>query len=312
MGLNPQSAGKTRALAALLLLCLLWALDGLAPDLFPVFRRAALPPMERLTITYALFALVAAIYAARRRADWPDRRSIVSWAGSGLLMFALPAVLVAITQGGVSQLERVAIFSLAPVFAVVMEPHVGMAPRQSDGALVASMTAVAGALAIFPLAVPGSPAAFAAVLVVVAASGCTALGNCIAVRLAETMREASFAFVASVTGVAAALAFAIAGAYAERGQWRIQHSLAQIVWIVAIDLPALILLFWLLRRMSAARMTTRFLLAPWLTVLAGIAIEQPAITLRMVLGVVLLGAGAGWLLLAPDEGPAEETIGSIM
>ena len=311
MSFNPQPAGKTRVTAALLFVCLLWALDGLGPDLFPVLRRTSLPPMERQAFTYALFALFAAMYAIRRQAGWPNRRGMLAGAGVGLLMFALPAVLASVTQGWVSQLERVAIFSLTPVFATVMEPHIGSSPRQSNGALMASLIAVAGALAIFPLAVPGSPAAFAAALVVIAASACAALGNCAAVHLAVSMRELSFASVAGVASAVAAAAFAAVGACTEHTEWQIPHNPAQMAWLVSVDLPALMLLFWLLRRMSAVRMTTRFLLAPWITVLAGIAFEQPVITLRMVLGVVLLGAGAGWLLLAPEVGRDEEPIGIL-
>lgn len=311
MGFNPQPASRTRVLAALLLLCLLWTLDGLGPDLFPALRRTALPPMERQAITFALFALIAAIYAVLRQARQSNRRGVLVWAGIGLLMFAAPVMLVAVTHGWVSQLERVAIFSLVPVFAVVMEPHVGAAPSQSNGALVASLIAVAGVLAIFPLAVPGSPAVFGAVLVVVAASGCAALGNCVAVRLAASMREISLASAAGAAGAAAAAAFVVVGACTERAQWRIPHNAVQIAWLIFIDLPAPLLLFWLLRRMSAVRMTTRFLLAPWFTVLAGIALEQPAITLRMVLGVALLGAGAGWLLFASDDGSSEKPIGIL-
>lgn len=309
MEFNPQTAGKTRALAALLLLCLLWALDGLGPDLFPVLRRTALPPMERQAITFVLLALIAAIYTVWRQLRWPNRRGALTWAGVGLLMFALPAVLVAATQGWVSQLERVAIFSLTPVIAVVMEPHMGAAPRQSNGTLVASLIAVAGALAIFPLAVPGSPAAFSAVLVVVAASVCAALGNCVAVRLAVAMREVPIASAACVAGAAAAAAFALTGVFNERAQWRLPHNAAQIVWLAVIDLPALILLFWLMRRMSAVRMTTRFLLAPWFIILAGIMLERPAITLRMVVGVMLIAGGAAWLLFASDEGRDDKPIG---
>jgi drug/metabolite transporter (DMT)-like permease len=73
--------------------------------------------------------------------------------------------------------------------------------------------------------------------------------------------------------------------------------------------PALMLLFWLLGRMSAVRMTTRYLLAPLITVLAGIALEQPAITTRMILGTGLMGAGVVWLLVAPDEDIHGSSIG---
>jgi drug/metabolite transporter (DMT)-like permease len=76
---------------------------------------------------------------------------------------------------------------------------------------------------------------------------------------------------------------------------------SDLAWLVLVTLPGLLLLFWLMRRMSAARMTTRFVLAPWLAVLAGIALERPALTARMILGLVLMIAGAGWLLLVPED-----------
>ena len=84
----------------------------------------------------------------------------------------------------------------------------------------------------------------------------------------------------------------------------------QLVWIALIDLPALLLIFWLLRCMSAARMTTRYILAPLLIVIAGIALEQPAITTRMVVGTILMAVGAIGLLLAPDD-DTHETISAL-
>ena len=56
-------------------------------------------------------------------------------------------------------------------------------------------------------------------------------------------------------------------------------------------LPALLLLFWLMRRMAASRMTARFLLAPLLAILAGMALERSAPPLRGWIGMALL-AGA--------------------
>jgi len=53
--------------------------------------------------------------------------------------------------------------------------------------------------------------------------------------------------------------------------------------------------------MSAVRMATRFVIAPLMTALFGIALFRPEVSLRALLGFVLLAAGAGWLLFAPDE-----------
>jgi drug/metabolite transporter (DMT)-like permease len=285
----------------LFLLSLLWALDGLGPDLLPALRHSPMPTMERQAITFALLAVLSAAFAGKRQARWPGGRSAFAWAGIGLLLFAAPVVLATAAQGWVSQLERVAIFSLVPVIAVVLEPHLGDSQHRRNGALLAALVAVAGALCIFPLDVPGTPGAAVAVLAVVVASACAAIGNCLAVCLAESNSDGSLALCAALAAGSAAVAFAATSACTERAQWQLLQNLTQIVWLVTVDVPALMLLVWLLRQMSAARMTTRFIFAPLLTVLAGIALEQPAITTRMILGIALMAAGAGWILLAPDD-----------
>jgi drug/metabolite transporter (DMT)-like permease len=311
MAIGARPVGKGIAVSALFLLSLLWALDGLGPDLLPALRHAPMPAMERQAITYALMAMLAAAYARKQRARFPDSRSAFAWAGLGLLLFAVPAVLAAAAQGWVSQLERVAIFSLTPVFAVVFEPHLGNAPQRSNGALIAALAAVAGALCIFPLNMPGTPSAFTAALAVVLAAACAAIGNCLAVRLASSNFEGSFAFGATLASGSAAIAFGITSVSIEHAGLLLPRGATQIAWLVCIDAPALLLLFWLLRKMSAVRMTTRFVLAPLLTVIAGIAIEQPAITTRMFLGIGLMAAGAMWLLFAPDEDNERGTLGIL-
>lgn len=54
-------------------------------------------------------------------------------------------------------------------------------------------------------------------------------------------------------------------------------------------------------RMTATRMTTRFVLAPFIAVLIGIALEQPSIGLRIWIGLFLVAVGVGWLLFAPAQ-----------
>ena len=293
--------GKGRALAALFLLSLLWALDGLGPDLLPGLRQSKMPAMERQSITYALFAVVAAAYARKRQARLLGTRSAVAWLGIGLLLFVIPATFAAAAQGWVSQLERVAIFSLTPVFAVVLEPHLGNMPQPGTSSLVAAMVAVAGALCIFPLDLPGTPGAAIAVLAIVLAAACAATGNCLAVRIASSSVDGSLVIGAALASGSAAVEFALASVITEHAQWQFVPKAAQLAWLAFIDVPALMLLFWLLPRMAAARMTVRFILAPLLAILTGIALEQPAITTRMILGIVLISAGVLWLLLTPGE-----------
>ena len=107
---------------------------------------------------------------------------------------------------------------------------------------------------------------------------------------------------------ASAITFAAASAFYERTRWQFPPGATQLVWLVLFDLPPLILLFWLLSRISATRMTARFILAPLFTVLAGIALEQPQITTRMIIGVALLAVGATWLLLANESDESADLI----
>jgi drug/metabolite transporter (DMT)-like permease len=301
-------AGKGRAVAALFLLSLLWAFDGLGPDLLPALRRSPMPAMERQAITYGLVALLAAAFARKKRAKLPGGRIAAAWTGIGLLLFAAPVMLSAVAQNEISQLERVAIFSLTPVLAVVLEPHLGNSSQRSAGALIAALAAVAGALCIFPLDVPGTPVAAAAALATVMAVACAAIGNCFAVRCATSGSNSLWTMSAALACGAGAIAFAVASTCTEQAKWTLPNGL-QSARLALIDVPALMLLFWLLGRMSAVRMTTRYLLAPLITVLAGIALEQPAITTRMILGTGLMGAGVVWLLVAPDEDINASSIG---
>jgi drug/metabolite transporter (DMT)-like permease len=225
-----------------------------------------------------------------------------------VILFAAPVVLAAAAQGWVSRLERVAIFSLTPVFAVVFEPHIGNVQQRGNGALVAALAAVAGALCIFPLDLPGTPGAAVAVLVIILAAACAAIGNCVAVRFASSGVDGSLALCAALACGSAACAFAAASAFTEHAQGHSLRNAMQLAWLAIIDVPALMLLFWLLRQMSAVRMTTRFILAPLLTVLTGIAIEQPAISIRMILGILLMAAGAGWILLTPEDDAQRDRI----
>jgi drug/metabolite transporter (DMT)-like permease len=68
-----------------------------------------------------------------------------------------------------------------------------------------------------------------------------------------------------------------------------------------IDLPALFLLFSLMRRLDASRLTAPFLLAPLFTIDVGIALEPTSPPMLAWLGIALLASGAGWLVFAPGE-----------
>jgi drug/metabolite transporter (DMT)-like permease len=124
-----------------------------------------------------------------------------------------------------------------------------------------------------------------------------AAANCLSVRLMrQQTAQSSLSFAALAAGSAAVMLGAWSVAF-ERHAWSSSHV---DVWTL-LDLLTTVLLFWLMRRMTASRMTTRFLIAPLLANLAGLALLHPGVQGRGWLGLSLIVAGSGWLLLGPEE-----------
>ena len=298
-----QASWGRAAVAALLLLSLLLALGAMRSDLFPNSLSSRLPPMEREALPFALLAVVAASFSLLRKMDWPHGRRLLSSMAIGLGLFVLPAVLVSFSQSWVSSFTRVALFSLTPVFAVVFEPYLGGTATQTRGGLLASLVALGGTLCVFPLDLPGSIESGLAFAAVIAAAAFVAAANCHAARLAFTSPRRAIPPITAIACASAALGLAAAGALSEGTTLSWSAIRSEFLWSALADLPGLLLLFWLLPRMTAPRMTTRFLLAPLIAILAGMALDQPSVGPRTWAGLLLIAAGAGWLLFAPDADP---------
>ncbi len=292
---------KTKAapIIALLLLCLLWASASLRSDLLPASSFVAnSSPLLSQAALLAIFALVASVTTFARKAAWPRSRVLALSVLVGMGLFVLPAFLIEVAKTFLDDSTRVALFSLVPIFAVVLEPHLGYASTsQHRSGLAAGLMAVAGTLLVFPLELPQTLAAAFAFGGIVVAAASFAAANCLAVRLVnDSSAPSTFSFAAVVTGSAALILGAI-NVFVER------HSRTASLfdpWL-ALDLLALALLFWLMRRMTAVRMTTRFLIAPLLANLIGLAFLRPGVQVRAWIGLSLIALGAGWLLLAPEE-----------
>jgi drug/metabolite transporter (DMT)-like permease len=304
-------AGLTSALG-LLLLSALWAVSSLLRELNPHLGADSLAPAQRQAALFSVFAVVAAFIAVAHRAEFPRGRRAWANAAIGLGLFVIPSTLVACARSWVSNLDRVVVFSLTPVFAVVLEPYLqGSAPRQGKNALAGALAAVAGILLIFPLDIPSSFHAGAALCALVAAAFGIAVTNCFAVRLARNLAGRSTLPMAAQASTASAICFATAAAFTPHAPWSWGALPAQLLEPLLIDLPTLFLLFWLMRRLGASRMAARFLLAPLLAIVAGMALEATFPPVRGWLGIALLAGGAGWLVFAPAEEPDVKRIASL-
>jgi drug/metabolite transporter (DMT)-like permease len=292
---------KAAPVSALLLLCLLWAFASLRSDLLPgPASPAGSSPLANQATLLAVFAVVAAVAALACKARWPSGGELGLSVSVAIGLFVAPALLIDLAKAFIDDSTRVVLFSLVPVFAVVLEPHLGSASSsQQRGGLAAGLIAVVGTLLVFPLELPQTLRAVFAFGGIVTAVAALAAANCVAVRLAiRPSAPSTFGFAAVATGSAALILGALS-VFADRhprtaslfDPWR------------ALDLVALALLFWLMRRMTAVQMTTRFLIAPLLVNLIGLAFLRPGVQVRGWLGLSLIALGSGWLLLVPEDEP---------
>lgn len=306
-----RTRGDLSAAFGLLLLSALWAVASLGKDLSPHFDAATISPPLRQAVFYSAFAALAASVTAARRIEFPRGRKAWACAGIGIGLFVVPAALVACAEGWTSTLDRVAIFSLTPVFAVVLEPYLqGAPPRPPKAALAGAMAGVAGVLFVLPLDIPGSFRAGVALCALVGAAASIAATNCLAVRLARNLASRSTLPMAAQASAGSAVCFAAAAAFTPRTEWRWSPLLPQLLLLV-IDLPGLFLLFWLMRWLAASRMTARFLLTPLFAIFAGTILDRASPPGRAWLGMALLASGAGWLVFAPAEKTDDEELQSL-
>lgn len=286
----------------LLLLCFLWSLGSLRSDLAPGVLATDLPPFERDAVHLGVLAVVGWLLTAALGAKWPKGGRIWDAVLIGLGLFVVPALLGAASKDEIPDLTRVALYSLTPVFAVAFEPYLGrLTEKQSKGGLLAALGCVIGTLGVFPLLIPRTwqgAAGFAAVILAVA---CVAATNCRAVRALSEMPHKSAAPMAAIAGAVSAVLFAGASLIGEHPTWSHAEVGTEIAWSTAVELPNLLLLFWLMRRMSAVRMTTRFIVTPLIVNMVGLILLRPAMGIRAGLGILLLTVSAGWLLLAREE-----------
>lgn len=295
--------------AVLLALGLLWALDSLRSDLWPGPFRAAdrLPFFEHETLRWAVLALAS--LALVRRRSWPSKRTFFHCALIVLGLFVVPAVLIHAAGANVPALTRVALFTLTPLFAVIFEPFFGEPLiANARGAFAAALALAAGALFLFPFTLPGSSAQALAEGVLLLTVALIAALTCRAVRIARSSNAPSLPGWIFVCTAAAVISFSVISLISQPPvpiDWRVWPSL---LWTLLIDFPALVGFFWLLPRLSATRITLRFVLAPLFAALMSLIAFTPSVSLSAAVGLALMAAGAVWILLGPDGLSSSSTL----
>src|SRR6185503_14678970 len=293
---------KWMPIGGLLLLSLLWAVGWLRADLSPGSGGwLRLNPLWQEAALLGVFAVATALGGVILKRRWPTGRVAFRTVLAGFGLFVVPAVLGFVAGEWIDGATRVALFSLTPLFAVIFEPHIGSNSEKGEtrGAFAAAMIAVAGTFLIFPFELPHSYASAGAILGVLVAAGSVAAANCLGVELVQQRGICRLTFAAVACGSASIL-LAIAGSI---GIVRRSSPISMDGWAVS-DLVGLALLFWLMRRMSAVQMTTRFLIAPLLANLMTLALIRPHVEVQSWIGLLLIAQGAGWLVFAKADGIA--------
>jgi drug/metabolite transporter (DMT)-like permease len=304
----PQNARNRAASAGvLLLLSLLWASSVWKSELTPGLVPGPIPRYERQALPFLVLALVATPIALRPKRKRPRRSQVWKSILVGLGLFVLPGWLVFLSNGWVPQLARTALFTLVPVFTLVFEPHIGdPSGAPSRGGLAAALAAIAGTLLVFPVTIPATLEVAGAYLALILAAACIAAANCLGVAIATPLRREStfpIAAMAAIAGTTAAITQAAASALMEEPILKWETVAPELFWSAVIEAPALMLLFWLMPRLSATKMATRYVLAPLLAILIGAELLRSAqdLHLRTWLGLALMALGSAWLLFAPES-----------
>ncbi|HEX3986819.1 MAG TPA: hypothetical protein VHX13_09445 [Acidobacteriaceae bacterium] len=301
-------AGLSPSLA-LLLLSALWAVGWLLPDLFPHFGAEGISLAAGQAILLSVFAVLAASVAVVQGLKFPRGRRAWTSVGVGMGLFVIPTGAAAYARGWISNFDAVAIFCLTPVFAVVLEPYLqNCPPRRGKGALAGCWVAIAGILCFFPLEMPSSFRAGAALGALFVAALAVAAANCIAVRTASYEGGGWSLPMAAQAAGTGALCFAVMAVILAKTTGTASAPANFIPKLFLVDVPGLFLLFWLMARVAASRMTARFLLAPLFASVAGLALERMLPPVRGMLGLLLLAGGSGWLVFAPAETEEGERI----
>ncbi len=282
------------------------AAPTLRADLFPNLFADMLHPLLRDSLCLGLFALVATTFSVIMKARRPPRKLFVAAVLFGLSLFALPTLVGAFT-GNVAPITRAALLTLTPLFALVFEPYLDdLAPPPPPAALIACLTAIAGTFLVLPLVLPATAQVAISWIALALTTSAMAAASCIAYRAFAPGHSPSLLQVAPFAAVACASAFVplvgLAG-LTSKPSWNRQALISTLAWAAFVELPSLFLLFWLLPRLSASRLTTRFNLALLFPILIGAPLLGAHLTLLDWTGVALLALGTAWLALAPANPP---------
>lgn len=252
-------------------------------------------------IHFALIGCVAALIALRRGGLRLPMQQRAGVALGGVVVFVLPAMVLHPAAGAVSEYSGVALFCAVPVMTIV-----GASFFADEGArlrgLLLGVVALGGALLLFPMETPGSLRGWMFFGLVV---GCCAVVAAASLWMHRTMQGVGIATAVASVGFSGA---AVLGVYGLELGWTASSArmlAGELLRCVVFDLPIVWLTVWLIREVSPARLSARFVLVPLVTAVEGYVVMHEAIDGKSLLAMVGILLGGGMLLVKdePDEVP---------
>ena len=291
--------------AAFAALCILAGTSWVIPEMIG----DGLPLLERQGILFGVIGLCALVVAIRRVGPSGVGKLHVRMALAAVGVFGVSDVVTEYSRGSLPSFSRSALYAIVPVvvvMAVAAGAGVGSEERGARRFLVPALAGLGGLLLLLPLQFSGTVRGWTMLAVVCFAVVLTGIAS---VRMYRLLRGCDLGVAIAVTGLANAAFLLIWSGVHEDMVWR--WSAVSSVGSISslVDVAEVLLILWLLGKMLPVRFAARYLAIPLLTVFEGVVLERPAVTVRIVCGILLLATGAGMLLFLKSG--EEETVLSL-
>lgn len=279
-----------------------WLVDSAYPGVLPVLPQQAL----HYGVIAVLASGIGVLHAPHSR-----RKSVPrSWwqlALASVLLLGLP-VLLQEAAHTVTEQDGAALFALVPLCVVVAMAAYGRAPTERES-MMPALIGLAGALLLLPFQLPSTGYGGWLFAVLLAAILLTAAAS---VWLHGVLQGWGIPRAVTLFSLGNALVLGLAAVPGGSLQFTTHDLLVEMLRCVALDLPQMFLLVWLLRDLAPVRLSARYLVAPWLTAVEGLVFLHPVIDLRIALGLLLMAVGAVALLFqrVGEENPGSLKLGA--
>ncbi len=256
------------------------------------------PDLLRLCFHDGLLCVLfgVACFLRRETLPWQLLGEAGAWCG---VLFAGAPLVSAGAGGSVSGLTQVLIFAIVPVMTVFV-----MGQREADGEgmrmLVPVLAGMGGLALLLPFEWPNTGVGWGWFLGLL---GCAALIAVAGIRLKSLLEGRALMPVAAAGCAVAAVLAGLGWRVFEAGpvEMRVGQGLVEVGWAVVVDGTLVLLMLWLVRKMSPVEFSVRFLMVPWVTLVGGLIVTREPVGWTSLAGLVLAGGAGGYVLLGSRE-----------